>query len=80
MPLHARSVWYSRYSSLGPRWRAARRRLVLLSTHAYSQVLLRFNTFFTVAARLHADADKKRVLQELAACAPATVQQTSHHP
>ena len=40
-------------------------------------MLLRFNTFFTVAARLHADADKKRVLHELAACAPATVQQ---HP
>ena len=33
------------------------------------QVLLRFNTFFTVAARPHAEADKKRVLHELAACA-----------
>ena len=32
------------------------------------QVLLRFNTFFTVVARPHADADKKRVLHELAAC------------
>jgi hypothetical protein len=31
-------------------------------------VLLRFNTFFTVAARPHAEADKKRVLHELAAC------------
>jgi hypothetical protein len=31
-------------------------------------VLLRFNTFFTVTARLHAEADKKRALHELAAC------------
>ena len=31
-------------------------------------MLLRFNTFFTVAARPHAEADKKRVLHELAAC------------
>jgi hypothetical protein len=34
-------------------------------------VLLRFNTFFKVTALLHAEADKKRVLHELAACAPA---------
>ena len=34
-------------------------------------MLLRFNTFFTVTARLHAEADKKRALHELAACAPA---------
>ena len=32
-------------------------------------MLLRFNTFFTVTARLHAEADKKRALHELAACA-----------
>ena len=31
-------------------------------------MLLRFNTFFTVTARPHAEADKKRVLHELAAC------------
>ena len=31
-------------------------------------MLLRFNTFFTVTARLHAEADKKRALHELAAC------------
>ncbi len=37
----------------------------------YAQVLLRFNTFFKVTALLHAEADKKRVLHELAACAPA---------
>jgi hypothetical protein len=43
-------------------------------------VLLRFNTFFTVAARLDADADKKRVLHELAACAPCHRATTSHHP
>jgi hypothetical protein len=36
-----------------------------------AQVLLRFNTFFKVVARLHGEADKKRVLHELAACAPA---------
>ncbi len=34
-----------------------------------AQVLLRFNTFFKVGAQLHAEADKKRVLHELAACA-----------
>ncbi len=34
-------------------------------------MLLRFNTFFKVTALLHTEADKKRVLHELAACAPA---------
>ena len=34
-------------------------------------MLLRFNTFFKVVARLHGEADKKRALHELAACAPA---------
>ena len=32
-------------------------------------MLLRFNTFFTVAARPQAEADKQRVLHELAAYA-----------
>ena len=39
------------------------------SVDGLSQVLLRFNTFFTVAARPQAEADKKRVLHELAAYA-----------
>ncbi len=34
------------------------------------QVLLRFNTFFKVVARPHTDAEKKRMLHELAAYAP----------
>jgi hypothetical protein len=48
-----------------------------------SQVLLRFNTFFTVAARPQAEADKKRVLHELAAYArphpPARLSRAAAH-
>ena len=48
-----------------------------------SQVLLRFNTFFTVAARPQAEADKKRVLHELAVYArphpPARLSRAAAH-